>query len=84
MLFCRWHFSFAAETVTAPVLQSREINYRNTHKTQQNHTLENKQIPKSQQKMFNRENKGGRGGRAGTKEHIRLLKAFKSFISSIT
>lgn len=59
--------SFAAETVTAPLLQSREINYHNTHKTQQNHTLENKQIPKSQQKMFNRENKGGRGERLGTK-----------------
>lgn len=52
--------SFAAETVTVPLLQSREINYHNTHKIQQNHTLKNKQIPKSQQKMFKKENRGCR------------------------
>lgn len=54
--------SFAAETVTVPLLQSREINYHNTHKTQQKHTLENKQIPKSQQRSSTGKIRGERHG----------------------
>jgi len=35
--------SFAAETVTVPMLQSREISYRNTKNPQQNHALKSTQ-----------------------------------------
>lgn len=53
--------SFAAETVTVPVLQSREINYHNTQKTQQNHTLKANRSQKVSKRCSTGKIKGAEG-----------------------